>query len=461
MATTVDHLEAHHRYAVIRGFTDANDVRVPFETTGVIRLISIDAGFTLIHIDWERDRANGETMAERLTFSLAATDGPRNNHMREYFEKGEIVLPPRESKPPDAPEPEPARDKLSAPTLDRFERKQPQEELLLDELAVACDCGPVFHRPIYPAAHLAAHACLRCGAVTVTRQLGDDGRFHGKPWTAYWTVPTNQAFVDWLARFPRIAVNYSGAPWRWPMSASLVRYPTLLYPADVRVADKRELKALEVMLQDAQAALTRAHRLAFACGDIPDIPGDLPDDFRSFATLRRALDLRPGSDVDTLKAHAHLLSSSCELAASLLLRREDACALMMDWLNAKDDDTFSAAIAMLRDSRRLFSSPDDKRLIRPVLNIMNSLPLGELKDVPGRVESCQKFEALLVAVADLGANGREMLDGLADLQKKLAKKDAYTADAIRIVINELNGIDNRPAEYRLVASVAPPSWRGR
>jgi len=129
----------------------------------------------------------------------------------------------------------------------------------------------------------------------------------------------------------------------------------------------------------------------------------------------------------------------------------------MDWLNAKADDTFSAAIAMLRDSRRLFSSPDDKRLIRPVLNIMNSLPLGELKDVPRRVESCQKFEALLVAVADLGANGQEMLDGLADLQTKLAKKDAYTADAIRIVINELNGIDNRPAEYRLVASDAPPS----
>lgn len=130
---------------------------------------------------------------------------------------------------------------------------------------------------------------------------------------------------------------------------------------------------------------------------------------------------------------------------------------MMDWLNAKADDTFSAAIAMLRDSRRLFSSPDDKRLIRPVLNIMNSLPLGELKDVPGRVESCQKFEALLVAVADLGANGQEMLDGLADLQTKLAKKDAYTADAIRIVINELNAIDNRPAEYRLVASDAPSS----
>ena len=121
---------------------------------------------------------------------------------------------------------------------------------------------------------------------------------------------------------------------------------------------------------------------------------------------------------------------------------------MMEWLNARDDDTFSAGIAMLRDSRPLFSGPDDMRLIRPVLDIMHGLPLGKLKDVPGRVESCLKFEALLAAIADLGANGQEMLDGLADLRKKLATKDAYTADAIRIVINELNGIDNRPAEYR-------------
>lgn len=448
MAATIDHLEAHHRYTVIRSFSDANGVRVPFEATGVIRLISIDGGFTRIHIDWERDGADGQKISERLTFSLAATDGPRNNHMREYFEKGEAVLPPRAPKPPKTPSAEPAPARPPTEALNRFERRQPQEELLLNELTVACECGPVFHRAIYPAAHFAVHACLRCGAVTVTRQVGDDGRFHGNSWTAYWTVPTDQTLVDWFARFPRIAVNYSGAPWRWPMSASLVRYPTLLYPADVRVTDESALKAVETVLQDAQSPLTRAHRLASACGDIPDIPGKLPDDFRTFATLRRALDLRPGSNVDTLKAHAHLLSASCELAADLLLRREDAHDLMMDWLNAKDEDTFSAGIAMLRDSRPLFSGPDDNQLIQPVLDIMNGLPLGKLKDVPDRVESCLKFEAFLVAIADLGANGQKMLDGLADLQKKLARKDAYTADAIRIAINELNGIDNRPAEYR-------------
>ncbi len=448
MAAAIDHLEAHHRYTVTRGFSDANGVRVPFEATGVIRLISIDGGFTRIHIDWERDGADGQKISERLTFLLAATDGPRNNHMREYFEKGEVVLPPPAPKPPKAPEPEPAPARPPAQALDRFERRQPQEELPLQELTVACDCGSAFHRAIYPVAHLAVHACLRCGAVTATRQVGDDGRFRGNSWTAYWTVPTDQIFVDWFARFPRIAVNYSGAPWRWPMSASLVRYPTLLYPADVRVADESELKALEAGLQDAQSPLTRAHRLVSACGDIPDPPENLPDSFRSFASLRRALDLRPGSDVDTLKAHAHLLSPGCELAAELLLRRGDAYRVMMEWLNARDDDTFSAGIAMLRDSRPLFSGSDDMRLIRPVLDIMHGLPLGKLKDVPGRVESCLKFEALLAAIADLGANGQEMLDGLADLRKKLATKDAYTADAIRVVINELNGIDNRPAEYR-------------
>ena len=29
---------------------------------------------------------------------MRATDGPRNNHMREYFEKGEVVMPAREPK---------------------------------------------------------------------------------------------------------------------------------------------------------------------------------------------------------------------------------------------------------------------------------------------------------------------------------------------------------------------------
>ena len=46
------------------------------------------------------------------------------------------------------------------------------------------------------------------------------------------------------------------------------------------------------------------------------------------------------------------------------------------------------------------------------------------------------------------ANSPAMLDGLSALARKLATKDRYVVKAIRIVINELNGVDNKPPEYR-------------
>jgi hypothetical protein len=446
MAATIDHLESHHRITVLKDFTDARGLGVKAGTTAVIRFIDLDFQNNEIFIDWERD---GE--AERLVFSLAAKEGPRNGGMKEYFELGEFVAPPRPKKEPkpETPLTHPPRTiRRPEQTLAAFNGQQPQEEICLEELTVACDCGPAFHRSLYPAGRLGVHACLKCGAVTVTRAAGDDGRFTGNAWTAYWTVPTPQKLVDWLGRFPRVAIHYPGAPWRWPMSASLVRYPTLLYPADVRSADEAELKALEETLWAAQEPLTRADRLYSACGDIPAPPSDLPDDFRGFASIQHTLGLRPDSDLAMLKAQAHLQSPSCELAAAVLLRRDGAYDTMMEWLSSPDDDTFSAGISLLRDARPLFSGPDDPRLGPALLALMNALPLGKLRDVPNRVESWFRFEALLVAIADLKVATTDMLEGLDALMKKLAKKDPHVGDAIRIVINELNGVDNRPEEYR-------------
>lgn len=448
MATTIDNLSSFHRYTVIRGFTDATGIKVPFETVGAIRHISLNPQMTEIYVDWERIAADGARTPERLTFLMAATDGPRNGHMRTYFETGEVDLPPREPKPPKAePPPESKEPKRPVQSLDLYNRKQPQEELLLDELTVACDCGPAFHRAVWPGGHLGVNACLRCGAVTVTKQVGDDGRFTGDAWTAYWTVPTSQKVVDWLGRFPRVAVDHAGAPWRWPMSATLVRYPTLWYPSDTRVSDEEELKALEDTLGQAQAPLTRADRIWSACGDIPAPPEGV-DDFVNAMNAYKALSLRPSTSLDTLRSHADLRAPSSELAASVLLRLPGAYETMMEWLSSKDDDTFSAGIAMLRDARPLFSGPDDPKLAPELLKLLNALPTGKLKDVPGRIESCLRFEALLVAIADLGANSMQMQDGLRALRVKLARKDDTLLEAMQIVLNELNGINNRPAEYR-------------
>lgn len=449
MSATVDHLSAHYQVKVIKAFTDARGLAVPEGATGVIRHIDLDTKLMEFTINWERDGApKGEI--ESLTFSLSAKDGPRNGKMREYFEKGELLLPPRPEKPkPAEPAPTNVREvKRPDEPLAHFEGRQPQQELLLHELTVACDCAPDFYRNLWPQGPLSVNACLKCGAVTVTKQVGDDGRFTGDAWTAYWTVPTPQHFVDWLARFPRMSVDYPGAPWRWPMSAALVRYPTLLYPANTRVQTTAELAELEDKLWSAQKDRPRAERFRTVAGHIPPPPRELPSEFHAFLAVKAALSLPPDTDFDTLRAHADLASPSSELAAALLLRRPTAYDTMMNWLRSKDANDFSAGVAMLRDARPLFSGPDDPRLAPELLQLMNALPLGRVKDVPDRVESWFRFEALLVAIADLGANSQAMLDGLAALRLKIAAKDSTVAEAIRLVINELNGVNNRPEQHR-------------
>ncbi len=441
MAATVDNLESHHSYRVIRGFADANGVHIPFDAVGVIRHIALSDDWTQIIIDWEQ---NGQT--QKLVFAMNATDGPRNNHMRTYFEKGELSLPPRPAKPKPETPPAPTAPAGPAadPSLERFGGLQPLEEISLGELAVACSCDPAFHRPVWPPAHLSVHACLRCGTVTVTRQVGDDGRHTGNAWIGWWAMPTPQPTVDWLGRFPRVNRTYAGAKWRWAMPATLVRYPTLVYPADARVADKAELAALEQRLGVEQSATPRAFTFGRALMDIPAPPAGVPDSFRAFLFARETAAFDETAAPETLRRHANLYNPASELAADLLLRRPDAYGLMMGWLVSADDDTFGAGIAMLRDARRLFTGPGDPRLAPAILSIMDGLPLGRLNDVPGRVESWMRFEAILAAIADLGANSPAMLDGLSGLAQKLASKDRYLVDAIRIVINELNGVDNRP-----------------
>lgn len=444
MGTTIDHLSADHRYRVMQAFTDLNGVAIAEGATGVIKAMGFDVGKMQISIDWQGEADE----VQHLVFALRATDGPRNGRMKDYFELIEEDLSARSPLPPPKPvEPEPPPSQPET-AFDAYRGQQPQGEICLDDLTVACDCGKAFHRSLLPAGRLHVNACLRCGAVTVTRSIGDDGRFTGNAWTAYWVVPTPQHIVDWLGRFPRVQIDYAGAPWRWPMSASLVRYPTLFYPADTRVRDAVELAQLEASLRAEQAPLSRAERLSAACGRIPPPPSGLSDDFSGFASVQRALTMDPDSDLSVLEDLAHLLSPACELAAARLIARPDAYAIMMDWIRSPDKDTFGAGIAMLRDARPLFDGPDDPRLAPEILALLDSLPLGKLQDVPDRVESWWRFECILVAIADLRIDTPAMLAGLAALMRKLAKKDASVVDAIRKVINELKGVDNRPEQYR-------------
>jgi len=89
MAATIDHLSVDHRITVLRDFVDARGVRRRAGESGVIVAIQLDWKTHDVVIEWRRGEQH-----ESMTFALAAKDGPRNGHMREYFELGEYVPPP-------------------------------------------------------------------------------------------------------------------------------------------------------------------------------------------------------------------------------------------------------------------------------------------------------------------------------------------------------------------------------
>lgn len=90
MATTIDHLRVDHRITVCRDFTDANGLTLRRGETGILRTIDLDPRCVEIHLGIER-----ATDRVHLVFPLSAKTGPRNGHMRDFFEMGEDVTPPR------------------------------------------------------------------------------------------------------------------------------------------------------------------------------------------------------------------------------------------------------------------------------------------------------------------------------------------------------------------------------
>ncbi len=90
MSMTLDNLRVDHRVTVLQEFTDANGVTLRAGESGVVRGLSMNPHCTEIYIQIERAAGKVDLM-----FPLRATSGPRNGHMREYFEIGEDVTTPR------------------------------------------------------------------------------------------------------------------------------------------------------------------------------------------------------------------------------------------------------------------------------------------------------------------------------------------------------------------------------
>jgi hypothetical protein len=90
MATTIDHLRVDHRITVLRDFVDAKGTMMRPGETGVLTKIDWDQIRLEIILEIKRDSGN-----VKLVFELAAKTGPRNGRMRDYFEIGADVTPPR------------------------------------------------------------------------------------------------------------------------------------------------------------------------------------------------------------------------------------------------------------------------------------------------------------------------------------------------------------------------------
>jgi hypothetical protein len=94
----------------------------------------------------------------------------------------------------------------------------------------------------------------------------------------------------------------------------------------------------------------------------------------------------------------------------------------------------SVGFAMARDSHQ-----EDQRLANVIIEILNGLSLAPMPDVPGRIVSCGRFEALLVLIAELKLASPEMLTALETLQRQLIRHDSWLVQYIGIVLRELRG----------------------
>lgn len=429
MSCTIDHLRVDHCVTVLRDFTDLAGVAVRAGERGILRGLGADYALMEIWIELERNGAR-----DKLRFALRALDGPRNGRMKEFFEMGESIET-RLPAPPSFAPPLPKGPKRPPMALEAYVGKQAPDNTRLAEMSVACNCDPAFHRELPPArGGLSVSGCLCCGTVTCTRSFGDDGRFTGEAWREIRTVALDNPVHPWLSNWPRVKVDYT-AHSRWPMSADLVRYPTLFYPADTRCTDLAQLAELETRLTREQAKQSVAARLRATHRVKSPPPAGVPEELCGYGMLWEALQLRPDSELSKLLPLAQLRSPGCEIAAEVLRQRPDAFDLIVGSLRSDDETRRGVGFMIARDLR-----PADVRLPGILMEMLNGFSLEPRPDVSQGIVSRGRFEMILLLIAELQLATPEMLSTLTTLMRKLARHDAFLVDCVRIVLRELDTV---------------------
>lgn len=464
MGCTIDHLRADHRVRVLRGFVDARGVVQRAEATGVIRDMGLDLNRREIWIDWEP----GGAAAERMYFSLDAREGPGNGRMKQYFEVEERLPSPKAGAAApqaatvietsaagggrersarggradrggsvlelDAAGGSLVRDGGGVATQN--ERPTPSSlrsrRRCLGETAIDCGCDPGYFREVLLSGQeVSVRACLCCGRVTCTRCEGDDGRHTGKSSVAYFVVDVPDRVLEWVGRWPRVSVEYAAAPTRWPMPATLARWPRRYLPAGARCASLSALSAMEagavpVVRAGDVASKWREMELP---GSSP--PGGVPRELEGYLDIWESLQLRPESDVHKLVHLAQVGHPASAVATDLLCRRRDAFELMASALAGTDPVWRRAGYAMARD----LNAPSD-RLALLFRGLLAKLMTAPREAGTGQLESWYGVQALLGAIADQRLRDPGLLKELGAYRLELARHDADSllVEAIGVVV---------------------------
>jgi hypothetical protein len=372
-------------------------------------------------IDWER---HGKL--ERLHFACRATAGPANGRMREYFELGAPVDESTDAFTDASPAVSAAvprsAPQATTPTL-ALGATHPPRGTNLGTVAVACHCDPALHRPVLSIG-AGVNACMRCGTVTCTHAIGDDGRYTGDSWTAYVVDDVPASIVVWVAQWPRVARRQQVFD-RWPTPAGLSRDVAVYIPADARCDTPQELLELE------RACSERALIIEFPT-KLP--PGALPTTMQAFAQFAVAARLTSTSDLAQLFTSADPWNAASAVAVAALLARDDAFEVMVAALRSNDHTRQLAGAAVAHAM-----TPSDSRLPAVLAEVLNTISLAPHSKVPGRVAGAARCEALLLVIADGMITAPEILAALPALQRRVVRKDEALASRIGMVLRELHG----------------------
>jgi len=411
MPATIDHLRADHHVEVIQAFTDLRGITHHVGDTAIIRAMGLDTQSMEIWIDWE---CGG--VAERLHFALRATTGPGNGRMRDFFAVGNDATTP-------APFPSGGPNSSGAgygepPTAPAVARQQ------FNERTVTCECDVGLHRPVLTTG-TGVHACMRCGTLTYTQAIGDDGRHTGNVWTSYVVQDLPKRLSEWLARWPRVTVRHHDLS-GWSRPAGLRRDAVVYLPAQLRFDAAAALNAVESTRE------VGVHSCEFPTQPPPE---DLPAGLWAFGQFSVAARLTPRSPVADLIAAAQPHSVACALAVAKLLARRDAEDIMMSALRS-DDPSWQGAGAALA----LAATPTHSGLPDVLCDILLSLPVVAHPEIPDRLAGSARWNALLAVIAGLALDTPVIRTTLPLVQRRVARLDSGVAGNIGEVLRAIHGL---------------------